>query len=57
MDKTPALSSNFTSTCDTLLENLGEETAKQAGVDIKAYKEELEKQEVLPNSTTKKSKE
>ncbi|MGI6765607.1 MAG: M28 family peptidase [Lentihominibacter sp.] len=43
MDKTPALELDFTSTCDTLLENLGEETAKQAGVDIKAYKEELEK--------------
>lgn len=43
MDKMPAMELDMTATCDDLLENLNDDIAKEAGVDVKAYKEEVEK--------------
>ena len=38
MDKTPAIELDMTATCDDLTANLDDELAKEAGVDIDAYK-------------------
>ncbi len=43
MDKMPAMELDFTATCDDLLENLNDDIAAEAGVDVDAYKAEIEK--------------
>lgn len=42
MDKMPAMELDMTATCDDLLDNLGDKIAKKAGVDVEAYKAEVE---------------
>jgi len=43
MDKMPAMELDLTATCDDLEENLNDDIAKAAGVDVEAYKAELAK--------------
>ena len=43
MDKMPAMELDMTATCDDLEENLNDDIAKAAGVDVEAYKAELNK--------------
>lgn len=43
MDQMPAMELDMTATCDDLLDNLGDKKAKKAGVDVEAYKAEVEK--------------
>ena len=43
MDKMPAMELDLTATCDDLLENLNDKIAEKAGVDVEAYKAEVEK--------------
>lgn len=43
MDKMPAMELDMTATCDDLLENLNDDVATAAGVDVAAYKAEVEK--------------
>ena len=43
MDKMPAMELDMTATCDDLLENLNDDIAEAAGVDVEAYKAEVEK--------------
>lgn len=43
MDKMPAMELDMTATCDDLLENLNDDIATAAGVDVDAYKAEVEK--------------
>ncbi len=43
MDKMPAMELDLTATCDDLEENLNDDIAKAAGVDVEAYKAELSK--------------
>ncbi len=41
MDKMPAMELDLTETCDDLVENLNDDIAKEAGVDVEAYKAEI----------------
>lgn len=43
MDKMPAMELDMTATCDDLEENLNDDIAKAAGVDINEYKDEVSK--------------
>ncbi len=54
IDKTPALELDMTQTCDRLQKNLNKTVAKEAGVDVKAYKAALKEMRTAAEKYNKK---
>jgi Iap family predicted aminopeptidase len=54
IDKTPALELDMTQTCDRLQKNMNKTVAKEAGVDVKAYKAALKEMRTAAEKYNKK---